>query len=206
MYMATIKGNIKKWKAGELLGLIATAFCGIVLVYFAVGFALSRVLEIKALELCVFISAPILLAIGVAASAFCNLKFGGALDKAVKNYVLDVCVENAASFHPERKSLSFYVAMQDNVFDIQVNGYNEKIVFDFTELGRLSVMRKVNILTEIENRLCVTFCRLYDRGADYTDVGYAERAGTRKKSGKTVFIIKDGKPDVKAYKQYLKNK
>ena len=204
--MATIKGDIKKWKLGETLGTCATVFCGIVLVYFAVGFTVAQVLEIEALKIAVLISAPALLATGIAASAFCSLKFGGAIDKAIKNYVLDVCVENAALMHPERNSLSFYISINESAAEMQVNGYKEKIVFDFAELGKLSVMRKVNILTEIENRLCVTFCRLYDRGANYTDVGYAEGAGTRRKSGKTVFIIKDGKPDVKAYKQYLKNK
>ena len=204
--MANLKGDIKKWKRGEFFGTCATVFCGIVLIYFAVCFTVARITEIKALELVAVISAPILLAAGVAVAAFCGLKYGGALDKAVKNYVLDVCVENAALMHPERNSLSFYVGMEENIIDIQVNGYKEKLVFDFTDYGKLSLTRKVNILTEIENRLCVTFCRLYDRGANYTEVGYAERAGTRRKSGKTIYIIKDGKPDEKAYKQYLKNK
>lgn len=204
--MATLKGDLKKWKRGELAGVFATVYCGITVILFAVCFTVGRLNGIKALELAALISAPILLIAGIIVAAFCNLKFGGALDRAVKNYVLEVCIENATSFRAEKNSITFYIAMEGNAIVLQVNNYKEKIVFDFTPLGKLSLLRKINILNEIETRLCVTFCRLYDRGSAYTEVGYAERAGTRRKSGKTVYIIKDGKPDERAYKQYLKNK
>lgn len=204
--MANIKGDIKKWKRGELAGNISLAFCAAVLVYFIVCFTVSRVYDDGTLNLITLISAPPLMVLGIAVAAFCNLKFGGAIERAIRQYVLEVCVENAAAFHPERDALSFYLTITDKSAAIQINGYKEKVTFDFSALGKLSAARKVAILTEIENRLCVTFCRLYDRGAKYREVAWAERAGTRRKSGKTVYIIKDGEPDVKAYKTYLKNK
>ncbi len=204
--MATIEGDLKKWKRGELCGNIALYVCAAALVYFIVGFAVGRAEGISALELAVKISAPIILTAAVVAAAFCNLKYGGAIDRAVKKYILDSCVENAKLMHPERDSLSFYLSVDETEIYLQVNSYKEKIVFDFSPLGKLSLMRKITALTEIENRLCATFCRLYERGAKYKEVTYAERAGTRRKSGKTIYLIKDGTPDVKAYKQYLKNK
>lgn len=204
--MANLKSDIKKWMRGELVGLIATVFCGAVLAYFIICFTIARVQELKTLELVTLITAPVLMTAGAAVAAYCNLKFGGAVDKAVKNYVLDVCLENASLFHPERNSLTFYLGLQENTVELQVNGYKEKIVFDFSEMGKLSLSHKLTVLTAIENRLCITFCRLYERGASYTDVSYVERAGSRKKSEKATLIIKDGAPDKYAYKQYLKNK
>lgn len=204
--MATIEGNLKKWRRGELCGNIALYACAAALVYFIVGFSVGRAQDVKALELAVEISAPILLAAAAFTAAFCSLVYGGAIDRAVKKYILEACVENAALMHPERDSLSFYLSADGAKIYLQVNGYKEKIVFDFTPLGKISLSRRVSAVCEVENRLCATFCRLYERGASYKEVSYAERAGTRKKSGKTVYIIKDGKPDVKAFKQYLKNK
>ena len=204
--MATIEGNLKKWKRGEKIGTAALCVCVAALIYFIVGFAVGRTQNIKALELAVEISAPILLAAAAFVAAFCSLVYGGAIDRAVKKYVLETCVENATLMHPERDSLSFYLSMDGAQVYLQVNGYKEKIVFDFSPLAKLSVMRKISALTEVEDRLCATFCRLYERGASYKEVTYQERAGTRRKSGKTVYVIKDGEPDVKSYKQYLKNK
>ena len=170
------------------------------------GFAVGRSQDIYALELATEISAPVILAAAAFTAAFCSLKYGGAIDRAVKKYVLETCVENAALMHPERDSLSFYLSMDEEQIHLQVNGYKEKIIFDLSPLGKLSLTRKVSALIEVENRLCATFCRLYERGASYKDITYAERSGTRRKSGKTVYVIKDGEPDVKAFKQYLKNK
>lgn len=197
---------IKKLKRGELCGTVATVFCAAALIFFAAGFAVARTQQLRALELAVLITSPVLEAAGVAAAAYCGIKFGGAADALIRRYVLDVCVENAALMHPERESLSFYVAMDDSCVTLKVNNYKELIAFDFSAFGKLSLPRKITVLTEIENRLCITFCRLYERGAEYRDVGWAERAGTRRKSGKTTYIIKDGVPDAKAFKCYLKNK
>ena len=198
--------KIKKLKKGELFGTAATVFCAVVLVYFAVCFALARTMEIRALELAVLISAPVLGTAGVAAAAFCSIKYGGALGRGVKRYVLDTCVENAALMHPERDSLSFYISMDEANVTLKVNNFKEPITFDFSAFGKLSLTRKISVLTEIESRLCATFCRLYERGASYKEVGWAENAGRRGKSGKTVYIIQNGVPDKKAYKNYLKNK
>lgn len=204
--MANLNGDIKKWKRGETAGFAATVFCGVVLVAFVICYPLSLAQGLKTLQLATLIAAPVLLVLGAGIAAFCNLRFGGALEKAIRQYVLDVFVENAGLMHPERNSLSFYVSVRENAIELTVNGYKEKIIFDFSALGKLSLMRKASVLAEIENRLCVTFCRLYERGSKYSDVGYAEREGTRRKSGKTVFIIKDGAPDKNAFKSYLKNK
>lgn len=204
--MANIKGNIKKWEKGELCGTASTAFCVVVVLYFAAAFISASVLNLEKLKLVTLIISPLLLVAGVALSAFCNIKFGGAIERAIKQYILDVCVENAAAMHPERKSLSFYVALEERAVVITVNDFKDKIVFDFSEFNKLSFMRKAFILGEIETRLTVTFCRLYERGASYTDVGFAEREGTRRKSGKKVYIIQNGVPDKKAFKTYLKNK
>lgn len=197
--------KIKKLRRGERIGNLATGFCAVVLIYFIVCFTVARVYGDNTLELATLISAPVLMAAGIAASAYCALRYGNRLNAEIRSYIRDTMIENAALMHPERNSLSFYISIDDTKTYLQVNGYKEKITFDFSALGKLSVLRKAEILTETENRLCATFCRLYDRGAEYVSVGYSEREGTRKKSGKTVYIIENGKPDIKSYKIYLKN-
>lgn len=204
--MANLNGEIKKWKTGELCGTVAAALCGVVLVFFAAAFTAASVLGLETLRLVTLISSPVLLVAGIAVSAFCNIKYGGANERAIRRYIVEEFVENAPSMHPERKSLSFYISADGCTITVTVNGYKEKIEFDFSVFKKLSFSRKAFILGEIETRLTVTFCRLYERGGDYTDVAFAERDGTRRKSGRTVYIIKDGVPDKKAFKQYLKNK
>lgn len=202
--MAKLNGDIKKFRRGEAVGTAATVFCAAVLVYFIICFSVAETTDNRTLLIVTLISAPVLLVAGIAVAAFCNIKFGNAADKAIKKYVLDVFVENAALMHPEKKSLSFVIGFADGNPEIQVNGFKEKIVFDFLEI-RLSFLRKTRVLTEIETRLIKTFCRLYERGSEYSDVSFSERAGTRRKSGAATFIIKNGEPDKKAYKIYLKN-
>ena len=201
--MANLNGDIKKYKRGELIGTIATGFCGVVLIYFIICFTVARVMELETLQLVTLITSPILMVAGIAVAAYCNLKFGKALDKAIGDYVLETCVENAASFHPERNSLTFYLAFDESKVNLQVNGYKEKVEFDFSALGKLNMARKLSVVSAIENRLTITFCRLYERGATYTDVGYLE---PNRKKEKTVYIIQNGAPEKHAYKFYLKNK
>ena len=200
------KEKITKLKKGELLGTIATAFCAAVVALFIVCYAVAKTQGIYPLELASLIAAPVLIAIGAAVAAVCNIKFGGAIEKEVNSYVREVCIENAPLLHPERNSLSFYITVEASAVVLQVNGYKDRIIFDFSCFGKFSAMRKISALTAIENRLSATFCRLWERGAKYTEVCFAEREGTRRKSGKLTFIIKDGNPDTKAYKNYLKNK
>lgn len=202
--MANLQGNIKKLRTGEITGIVATYLCGAVLAFFVIGIAISSVQKLETLQLVTIIVSAVLMAIFATTAAVCSIKFGGALDKAIKKYILDVCVENAAKLHPERQSLSFYIESEGSTAELTVNGYKEKIIFDFTPIGRISFMRRAFIVSEIETRLCVTFCRLYNRGATYTDVGFAERKDKKKR--KIDFIIKDGTPDKKAYRYYLKNK
>ena len=201
--MANLQGDLKKLKLGELIGTIATCFCGVILIFFVVGISVSSAKNMEDFQLITIILSASLMAISATVSAVCNIKFGGAIDKSVKKYIVDTFIENAESLHPERNSLSFYIALNESVIELTVNGYKEKIIFDFSPLGKLSFMRKAFIVSEIETRLCVTFIRLYNRGAKYSDVGFAERSG---KKSKIDFIIKDGQPDKKAYRYYLKNK
>lgn len=203
--MAKLNGDVKKLKRGELVGTVALVFCATVLICFVVCFSVAEATGNEPLSLASLIAAPVLTVAGIAVAAYCNVKFGGALDREIKKYIVEVFVENAALMHPEKKSLSFVIGFSDGNPEIQVNGFKDKIAFDFSEMGKLSFAKKMRILTEIENRLIKTFCRLYERGAEYTDVSFSELAGTRKKSGSAVFIIKNGEPDKKAYKIYLKN-
>ena len=196
--MANLNGDIKKWKRGELEGTVATVFCGIVVVAFVICYPLSLAQGLKTLQLATLIAAPVLLVAGAGIAAFCNLRFGGAIDRAVRRYVVDVFVENAVQMHPERNSLTFYITPTDGGAELTVNGYKEKIIFDFSALGKLSFMRKASVLAEIENRLCVTYIRLLKRGSKYSEVSYCVKK-------KSAFIIKDGQPDKKAYKTYVKN-
>ena len=201
--MAKLNDNVKKLKHGELAGTVAIAFCLLVIIYFAVCFTIARVQDIKALQLATLITSPILLVAGAGVAAFCNLKYGRALDKAIAEYVRQTFIENAPLMHPERNSLTFYISLEGSEAQIQINGYNEKITFDFSPLGKLSPARRLSILTAIENRLVITFCRLYERGASYTDVSFTERTG--RKSGKVNRVISAGEPDKKAFKLYLKS-
>ncbi len=198
--------RIKKLKAGEKTGIAATVFCGAVLVYFAVGFALGRTSGNTAFLTVLWATAPALLVLGIAVSAYCNLKFGNELDKIIKEFVTETFVENAALMHPEKNSLSFFIEIFESGAEISVNGYKEKIIFDFSDFGKLSAVRKMTISKAITDRLNATFCRLSERGANYKSVDYREKVGSKKKAGKLVPIIAGGVPDKKAYKYYLKNK
>lgn len=197
--------KVKKLTRGELIGNIATIFCAVALVYFAIGFAVGWTYELYALKLSTLIVAPVLIVAAAGAAAYCNIKFGNATEKIINDYVRDVLIHNAALIHPERDSLTFFCRLNDDSAEIKVNSYKEKIVFDFSAFGKLSPMRKTTVASAITNRLCVTFCRLViERGAKYLSVNYTAR--TEKKNSKVAYIIKNGEPDKKAAKIYYKNK
>lgn len=197
--------KIKKLKRGELIGTVATAFCGAVLVYFIVCFAVGAYTDNGALKISTLIVAPVLTVAAAGVAAFCNLTYGAELDRLIKERVLKVFVENAALMHPERDSLTFYCTAGDAVTEIKVNNFKEKIVFDFSDFGKLSLARKATIASAIETRLCLSFVRLVsERGAKYSSVNYLPR--TAKKQKKPTYIIKDGTPDKRAVKIYLRNK
>lgn len=198
--------RIKKLKTGERLGVVATVFCGAVLVYGIVMFVLSLTRDDALLQTVLWSTAPALLVLGVAAAAFCNLKFGGELDRITEDFVRDTFIENAALMHPERSSLSFFIEIKDSTAEISVNGYKEMIIFDFSDFGKLSLFRKMTISKAITDRLTCTFCRLYERGATYKSVDYREKVSAKKKTGKLIPVIIDGVPEKKSYKYYLKNK
>ena len=193
--------EIKKLKTGELWGLIALSFAGISCVAAIVFFALAIArpdngFRIYGSILC----AP--LSIFAAVAAVCNLKYGRAIEKIIKNYVRDVFIENAALMHPERDSLTYYISNDGWEFSIKANNFKERIIFDFSAFGKLSAIRKSSITTTIIERLEWSYCRLYERGGTYKTVSYAViKSG---KQGKTFNIIENGTPDKKAYKDYKK--
>ncbi len=198
--------QIKKLRRGELCGNIAVLFCAAVLIYFAVLFSVSWIKDDKLMQTVVFSTAPPLAVLGTAIAAFCNIKFGRKIDSIVDMYIRDTFVENAALMHPERNSLSFYVNLDDKKVEITVNDYKEKIIFDFSPFGRIGPFRKASILSAVDARLIMTFMRLWERGSEYKYVAYRERDGLRRKSGKLITLIADGKPQKAAVKYYMQHK
>ena len=196
--------KISAIKRGELMGLVCIAVAVAAVIFFAVSYPVARVKDLHTLLLLSYILSPTLIALGAAGAAYCNIKFGGAGDKLIRQYIVDVCLEKPQSMHPERDSLTFYIALEGSKFSMHANGYNENIIFDFSAFKRLWPARRAAIATEICNRLVSTFCRLYERGAKYKDVNYTLQYG--KKKSKVVPIITDGLPDKKSFKIYLKSK
>ena len=191
-------------KRGELIGLVCLSLAAAGVIFFAVCYPIARVRDISGLLLLSYILAPVLIASGAAGAALCNIKYGGCADRLIRQYIIDICLENPQVLHPERDSLTFYIELEGCVFSMHANGYKEKLEFDFSAFKKLGPSRRAAIATEICNRLTVSFCRLYERGAKYKDVNYSLKYGSKK--GKTVSIIADGVPDKKSFKVYLKNK
>lgn len=197
--------EIKKFKkllTGQRAGIALNAFCGTVLILsvilFSVGAATDNAdLKIAALSVC-----PVTMALAIGSSTYCYFTFGRAKDRFLKEKVRDIFIENAAALRPDRSSLTYYVTVENNKAYIKTNDYKERVTFDFTPLGKNAVSRS-EIAALLTHTLTVTFCRLYDRGAKYTDVNY--RIVLREKTKNPVTLIADGKPDKTAYKYYLKN-
>ena len=193
--------EVKKLKKGELGGLIVAVFDGIacvaLIVFFSIAIARSdEYLRLYASLLCLPVGIFSLIA------AICNLKYGKALDRIIKNYVQEVFIENAALMHPERDTLFYFISNDGNEFFVKTNNFKELITFDFSAFGKLSLTRKATIASAIIDRLGATFCRLIERGGKYKTVSYcAVKDG---KQGKTINIIENGTPDRKIYKNYLK--
>ena len=196
--------KIAKIKRGEFFGYVCLFVAVAGLVFFAVCYTVASVKDLSTLLLLSYAIPPVLVALGAGGAAFCNIKFSGEADRLIRKYVLDICLENAKAFHPERDSLTFYIELDGCKFLIHANGYKENIVFDFSAFKKLYPMRRSAIGTEICNRITITFCRLYERGAKYNEVNYILKVGTKK--SKAVPIITEGTPDKKSFKIYLKNK
>ena len=197
------ESKIAKIKRGELMGIICLAAAAAGLVFFAACYPTARVKDSDSLLLVSYIVSPVLIALGGGGAAFCNVKFGGDADRLISKYIIDVCLENPQVLHPERDSLTFFIGFEGCTFTIRANGYKESLVFDFSAFKRISIARRAAIASELGNRLIVTFCKLYERGAKYKDVNFTVE-GSKKK--KVVPIIVDGVPDKKSFKMYLKNK
>lgn len=191
-------------KRGELFGLLSIAGAAAGLIFFAVCYPTARVYHLQALLILSYALAPSLIAAGALGAAVCNIKYGAAADKLIRQYIIDVCLENPQAMHPERDSLTFFITFDGCKFYMHANGYKENLEFDFSAFKKLSPMRRAAIATEIGNRLTISFCRLYERGAKYKDVNFIIENGSKK--NKSVPIIADGVPDKKSFKIYLKNK
>ena len=196
--------KIESIKHGETIGYLCLAVAAAGVIFFAVCYPIARVQSLHTLLLLSYILSPILIATGAAVAAFCNFRYGTEGDKIIKQYVLDICLDKPQAMHPERESLTFYIEIDGCKFLMHANSYNEALVFDFSAFKKLSFMRRAAIATEIGNRITVTFCRLYERGAKYKDVNYTIKNGSKK--NKIVPVISGGVPDKKSFKIYLKNK
>lgn len=197
--------QMKKCLRGERMGNVALIFCGAILVGFIVCFSVAQALNLAALRLAAFIVAPVGAILSVCFAAYCNLRYGGAIDRAIGEYVRNVFVENAALMHPDRDSLTFYLSLDGTRVNVKVNNYKEVIVFDFSVFGKLSPMRRLAVYTAIESKLSDTFCRLVvERGAKYNSVNYTEQSD--KKKAKATSIIDNGVPSEKALKNFYNNR
>lgn len=194
--------KIKKLKHGETAGAVATVVCGVITAAFAVCFIIAQVKNISTLKTVSTIVFPILIAAAIGIAAYCNLKYGVKLNKVIKSRVKDALIENAALMHPDRSELTFGVSVNDTFAEIKVNNFKETIKIDFSVFGKLSSIKKAAVTEAIAERLNITFCRLYERGVNYSTVSYFYANPGKKK--KVVFIIEGGQPDKRAYKTYLK--
>lgn len=197
---------IKKLETGELWGIIATVFCGVVFVYFITMFTLSWATGDNLIKIIMWSTATPLMAAGIAAAAYCNIKFGKDIDRQINEYVLQVFVENAALLHPEKDSLTINVSTVGKTVEVSVNAYKEKIEFDFSAFKRFSAMRRMTVLKFITERISATFCRLFERGITYKSVEYRHFDRAKNKAGRPVRVISAGYPDKKIMKNYLKNR
>ena len=195
--------KIKKIKLGELMGSLCLAVAAAGVILFAALYSVARVKDLSTLLIISYIIPPVLIALGAAGAAFCNIKYGGDADKLISRYILDICLENPQILHPERDSLTFYISVEDCTFSMHANGYKESLVFYFSAFKKLSLSRRAAIAAEIGNRLTVSFCRLYERGAKYREVNFTVEGS---KKNRVVPIITGGVPDKKSFKIYLKNK
>lgn len=195
------KTKIRRLVIFERTGYIATAFCGVITVAFAVLFAFAQARELETLRIISLTVLPALLVIGIAAAAYLHLKFGGEIKREIDGYVQSVFIENAALLHPEKSELSFGVGNTGSELFVKVNNYKELIKFDFSAFGKLSLIHKSAAYNAVADRLTITFCKLYERGAKYSSVSYYLADGGKKKQ---IFVIEGGEPNKRAFKQYLK--
>lgn len=194
--------RIKKLKRGEAVGLAMTIVCAVISAAFVVCFTIAQVKDFYLLRMISIILLPILLVIAIAVSAYCNLTFGKELSGIIKKHVKNVLIENASLMHPEKSTLTFAVSVGQTFAEIKVNNFKETIRFDFSAFEKLSATKKSAVTEAIAERLNITFCRLYDRGINYTSVSYFYAGGDKQKVN---YIIENGQPDKRAYKTYLKS-
>ena len=196
--------KIRYIKRGQIFSLLCLAVALAGIIFFAVCYPVARTSDMKALLIASYAVSPALIVLGAAGGAVCYIKYTVYEEKMIRKYIIETCVENPQAMHPERDSLTFYISLDGCKFDMRANGYKDGLTFDFSAYKKLSFARKAAIATEIGNRLTVSFCRLYERGAKYKDVNYKIESGSKK--NKLVPIIAGGEPDKKSFKVYLKNK
>ncbi len=195
--------KLKKLKRGEAAGYICAAVCAAAIIYFIVCFAVGEACGLYPLKLSARIAGPLAGIPAAAGAAYCNLKFGGEFDRALTECVRRTFIENAELMRPEKTSLGFTVKVSERSAEVKVNNFKEKTVFDFSPFGKLSAAKRSAAFSEIADVLSSTFLRLYGRGIRFEEVYYS---ADNKKGGRVNFIIKNGEPDKRAYKNYLKRK
>lgn len=200
------KEEILRLRKGEKLGNAAVCLSAIVLVFFIVAFPLSSVYNLDALYLSSVIACPIVLVALCGVAAYCNIKCTGKIDKMIAEYVKAAFIENAKSLHPEKSSITFYINYSDKVMTLRANNFKDSVILDFSPIGKLSPMRKLTIFSAVETRLTVTYIKLFEKTKSIESINYYENdANKHKHSGKPVYIIKDGIPDKRAYRIFMKN-
>ncbi len=197
--------KIKKLKRGELIGTVATVFCLAVFLYFVAGFSAAFALKNDVLKVVIASTAGGLCAVGIGVAAFSNFRYGAAMDRLIDEYILSTFVENAEKLHPERASITFSLDLKPDRMEITANNF-KPLTLDFSALGKLTPSRRSTIFSSVETRLTVSFIRLWERGGNYQSVSYKIIGGNRRRKGKAVDIIKDGEPEKRALRLYVKNK
>ena len=197
--------KLKKYQRGERVGTVALFFCAAVFFAFAALLIVARARESAVLNVVAWAAAPPLLVAGAAVAAYCNLKFGCGITAMIKKYVTETLIENAHALRPEKTSLSFEIGADETSVQISVNGGKERIVFDFSPFGKFTLSRRAAAMSAVADKLNSTFIKLYERGSAYSSVEYRIING-KKKAGKPVPVIVDGKPDLRAFKACLKSK
>lgn len=198
--MATLNSDIKKLKKIEYILIGAYIVCGAAMLLFVIGYAYARAVSNKTLQTVFLTLCPILVVVGSTLAAFLTYKWSSKTAKQIKMFILQVFVENAHLMHPDKKSLTFDISIDSTTATLGVNGYKEKIVFDFSPLGKLSIKEKNLVLENIQTRLIVAFCRLSDsHRTTYADIDYTL-------NNKKIQILTNSTPTPKAYRIYTKNK
>lgn len=197
--------KIKKLRRGELCGVAATVFCGIVLVYFITCFIITAYNDMPVLKTVMWCTAPPLSLLGIAAAAFCNFKYSAPLEGEINRYIAGALAENAKLLHPEKSSLTFAIEVLGGEANVYVNGDKEHISLDLSALAPMGAAKRAAVADGICEKLSHTFIKLYLKGIKFksVDCRIMRKGG---KTGKPIPVIDGDGPDKKALKKYFKSR